>query len=139
VQRWVFYDDRKDSPTYKMLNSFTFGERNRVLLIIPKAFITPCRMWDDRSRVHQRAHATLQPCRPDKYRLPAKNNLIPSTSRRDVLVNMADPLSPSSARLQPQGAAALCAPQRAQPGFTGFEVRVMATAAPMARRKLLLN
>jgi len=36
VQRWVFYDDRKDSPTYKMLNSFTFGERNRVLLIIPK-------------------------------------------------------------------------------------------------------
>ena len=79
VQRWVFYhDDRKASPTRRLVNQFTFGERHRVLLVIPPGvwhavqnvgssdamfFNLPTRPYD---------HSD-----PDKYRLPLKNSLIP--------------------------------------------------------------
>ena len=78
VMRWVFYDLREKSPTYQLLNQFTFSERNRVLFVIPAGvyhavqnvgeteaiFINlPTRPYD---------HAD-----PDKYRLPPKNDLIP--------------------------------------------------------------
>jgi len=78
VVRWALFDDRQDSPTHKLLNTLTFSERNRTLLIIPRGvyhavqnigaveavFINmPSRAYD---------HAD-----PDKYRLPTKNALIP--------------------------------------------------------------
>ena len=78
VVRWGLYDDRSDSPTHKMLNTFTFSERSRALMVIPRGvfhavqnigeveafFINmPSRAYD---------HAD-----PDKYRLPLKNSLIP--------------------------------------------------------------
>jgi dTDP-4-dehydrorhamnose 3,5-epimerase len=75
---WAFFDNRKTSPTYRLLNVFTFSERNRVLFVIPKGvfhavknigkseaiFVNfPTRPYD---------HAD-----PDKYRLPIQNDLIP--------------------------------------------------------------
>lgn len=75
---WAFFDNREDSPTYKMLNVITVSERNRTLFTIPQGvyhavqntgtqdavFINfPTRPYD---------HAD-----PDKYRLPIKNDLIP--------------------------------------------------------------
>lgn len=76
--RWVLFDNREASPTFKMVNAFTVSERNRGLLTIPKGvyhaaenigqedayFINlPTRAYD---------HAD-----PDKFRLPVKNDLIP--------------------------------------------------------------
>ena len=78
VMRWVFFDNRPESSTYKMLNDVTVSEHNRALIIIPKGvfhavknigtydayFINlPTRAYD---------HAD-----PDKRRLPVKNDLIP--------------------------------------------------------------
>lgn len=77
-QRWVFYDDRKDSPTYKMLNNFTFGERNRVFMVIPKGIYHAVQNVGTTEAMfinvptHPYNHAD-----PDKYRLPLKNDLIP--------------------------------------------------------------
>jgi len=78
VLHWALYDDREDSPTYQMLNQFTFSERTPAVFTIPKGvyhavknvgttdaifFNMPNRPYD---------HAD-----PDKYRLPIKNDLIP--------------------------------------------------------------
>jgi dTDP-4-dehydrorhamnose 3,5-epimerase len=78
VFRWVLFDNRPGSPTYKLLNDFTFSERNRAILVIPHGvfhavqnigtseaiFINmPTRPYD---------HAD-----PDKYRLPLDNDVIP--------------------------------------------------------------
>jgi dTDP-4-dehydrorhamnose 3,5-epimerase len=78
VMRWALYDNRPHSPTYQLLNVFTFSERNRALFNIPKGvyhavqnvgqhdavFINmPTRAYDHRD--------------PDKFRLPVKNDLIP--------------------------------------------------------------
>jgi dTDP-4-dehydrorhamnose 3,5-epimerase len=76
--RWVLFDNRPDSSTYRHLNVHTLSERVRSLLIIPRGvyhavenvgtsdaiFVNmPTRAYD---------HAD-----PDKYRLPLKNDLIP--------------------------------------------------------------
>jgi dTDP-4-dehydrorhamnose 3,5-epimerase len=72
------FDNRPNSPTYRMLNVFVMGDRNRGLITIPQgvfhaiknigtgdAFFLnlPTRAYD---------HAD-----PDKYRLPLENDLIP--------------------------------------------------------------
>ena len=76
--RVVLYDDRPESPTYKMVNELFIGEHNRALLRIPRnvyhaiqnvgtvdvLFINvPTRPYN---------HAD-----PDKYRLPLNNDVIP--------------------------------------------------------------
>jgi dTDP-4-dehydrorhamnose 3,5-epimerase len=78
VTRVALFDDRPESPTYRMLNVFVMSERNRGLVVIPRGvfhalknigaedayFINlPTRPYD---------HAD-----PDKYRLPLRNDLIP--------------------------------------------------------------
>lgn len=78
VQRWVFFDNRPGSPTFKMINSFTFGERKRVLLIIPRGVYHAVQNVGETDAVfinvptHPYNHAD-----PDKYRLALKNDLIP--------------------------------------------------------------
>jgi dTDP-4-dehydrorhamnose 3,5-epimerase len=34
--KWVLYDQREESPTFKMINEITMSERNRKLLVIPR-------------------------------------------------------------------------------------------------------
>ena len=82
---YVLYDDRPESPTYKMVQRLTFGDRRRGLLVIPagvyhavqnvgpgEAFLVnlPTRPYD---------HAS-----PDKYRLPIHNDVIPYSFERIV-------------------------------------------------------
>lgn len=76
--RFGLYDDRADSPTYRMLNVFTITERNRALVIIPRGVFhglqnvgsTEALFINMPTRPHDHGN-------PDKYRLPVKNDLIP--------------------------------------------------------------
>ena len=76
--RWALFDDREDSPTYRLLNVINVSERNRSLLIIPR------RVWhavenvgiSDAVFVNMPTHP-YRHANPDKYRLPLKNDVIP--------------------------------------------------------------
>jgi len=76
--RVVLFDNRPASPTYKCLNVFTFGERNRTLIVIPRGVFHALQNVG-----HTEAVFLNMPTRPydhadpDKYRLPLKNDLIP--------------------------------------------------------------
>ncbi len=78
VTRWVFFDNRPESPTYKLLNQFVFGDRNRALVIVPAGIFHAVQNIGEIEAVfinmptRPYAHAD-----PDKYRLPIKNDLIP--------------------------------------------------------------
>jgi dTDP-4-dehydrorhamnose 3,5-epimerase len=76
--RVALFDDRPESPTFRMLNVFVMSDHNRGTVIIPKgvfhalknigeadaSFINlPTRPYDHKD--------------PDKFRLPLKNGLIP--------------------------------------------------------------
>lgn len=78
VMRWVFFDNRPTSPTYKLLNQFVFSDRNRTLVI------TPAGVFHAVQNIGQvEAVFINMPTRPylhtdpDKFRLPLKNDLIP--------------------------------------------------------------
>jgi dTDP-4-dehydrorhamnose 3,5-epimerase len=78
VMRWAFYDDRVDSPTHGMLNTFVFTERNRALVIIPKGVYHAVKNIGQDEAVFVNMPSTpYNHADPDKYRLPLKNNLIP--------------------------------------------------------------
>lgn len=78
VTRIALYDDRSDSPTYRMLNVMVMSERNRGLVIVPKGVFHALKNIGE----HDAFFINL-PTRPfnhsdpDKYRLPLKNDLIP--------------------------------------------------------------
>ena len=78
VMRWVFFDNRPDSPTYKLLNDITVSEHNRALIIIPRWVyhavmnVGTCDAYFVNSPTKAYNHAD-----PDKLRLPMKNDLIP--------------------------------------------------------------
>jgi len=78
VIRWALYDHREDSPTHKLLNLFTFSERNRALLIIPKGVFHAAQNVGDTEAVFiNMPTQAYNHADPDKYRLPLKNDLIP--------------------------------------------------------------
>lgn len=76
--RVVLYDDRPESPTYKMLNQFTLTEQNRGMICYPSGVYHAlenvgttdviCLNTPTRPYSHEN---------PDKYRLPLDNDLIP--------------------------------------------------------------
>ena len=76
--RFVLFDDRPESITYRMLNAITVTERNRALLVIPRGVFhalqnvgeTEAVYVNMPTRAYDHAH-------PDKYMLPLKNDLIP--------------------------------------------------------------
>ena len=78
VTRWVLFDARTASPTYRHLNQLVFSERNRVLLIIPRGVYhavqnigtTEALFLNMPTRPYNHSD-------PDKFRLPLKNDLIP--------------------------------------------------------------
>ena len=78
VMRWALFDNRPDSPTYKLLNIFTFSERNRALLIVPRGVFHAVQNIGQSDAVFvnmpTRAYDHAD---PDKFRLPIKNDLIP--------------------------------------------------------------
>jgi dTDP-4-dehydrorhamnose 3,5-epimerase len=78
IMRWVFYDLREESPTYQLFNQFTFSERNRALIIIPKGVYHAVQNVGETEAIffNMPTHA-FDYEDPDKYRLPPKNDLIP--------------------------------------------------------------
>lgn len=76
--QWAFYDFRPDSPTYEMLNVFTFSERNRALLITPRGVFHAVKNVGQNEAVF--INMPTRPydhADPDKRRLPLHNDLIP--------------------------------------------------------------
>ena len=78
VLQWALFDARPDSPTYKQLQVFTGGERNRTLFIIPRGVYHAVKNIGivDAYFVNMPT-APYNHADPDKYRLPLKNDLIP--------------------------------------------------------------
>lgn len=81
----VLYDQRKDSPTYGMINEFFMGERNPILLVIPpfvahgvKAIGTePGYLINCPTELYNYEQ-------PDEYRIPPHSGEIPyDWSRKD--------------------------------------------------------
>jgi dTDP-4-dehydrorhamnose 3,5-epimerase len=78
TMRIVLYDDRPESPTYKMLNELFIGEHNRALLRIPFGVYHAVQNVGDTDALF--INAPTRPYNhadPDKYRLPLNNDLIP--------------------------------------------------------------
>jgi dTDP-4-dehydrorhamnose 3,5-epimerase len=78
VMRWVLYDLRAKSPTYQLLNQFTFSDRNRALIIIPAGVYHAVQNVGETEAIF--VNLPTRPydhADPDKYRLPPKNDLIP--------------------------------------------------------------
>ena len=75
---WAFYDDRPESPTYKLLNLFTFGERDRQLFTIPAGVYHAVKNVSQAEAIFLNFPSLpYNHADPDKYRLPLKNELIP--------------------------------------------------------------
>ncbi|HZQ05051.1 MAG TPA: dTDP-4-dehydrorhamnose 3,5-epimerase family protein [Anaerolineae bacterium] len=76
--RIALYDDRPDSPTYKMLNVIHLSELNRGLIHIPRGVFHAVQNIG-----HTDALFVNMPTKaynhndPDKYRLPLDNDIIP--------------------------------------------------------------
>lgn len=76
--RIVLYDNREDSPTYKMVNELFLSEVNRGLVFIPRGVYHAIQNVG-----HTDALFINMPTKPynhaepDKYRLPLENDLIP--------------------------------------------------------------
>jgi dTDP-4-dehydrorhamnose 3,5-epimerase len=76
--RWVLYDNRPESPTYRGLNVLTISERNRTLFTIPKFVIHACQnigtveaaFINFPTRPYDHAN-------PDKYRIAHDGGLVP--------------------------------------------------------------
>ena len=78
VLRWVLYDNRPTSPTYKLLNEFIFSEKNRTLFNIPKGVVHAAQNIGNSDALF--TNMPTKPYRhenPDKYRLPLKNDIVP--------------------------------------------------------------
>lgn len=76
--RAVLYDDRAESPTYKMVNQLFIGEENRALLVIPRGVYHAFQNVDTTTCVF--ANMPTRPYQhddPDKFRLPLENDVIP--------------------------------------------------------------
>ena len=76
--RWVWFDERPDSPTVWNVVELTITERNRAL------FVTPAKVWHAVENVGETDGAFINlPSKPynyadpDKYRLPLENDTIP--------------------------------------------------------------
>jgi dTDP-4-dehydrorhamnose 3,5-epimerase len=76
--RFGLFDNRPDSPTYKLLNKFTFSERNRALIIIPRGVFHAIQNVGETEAIFvNMPTAPYDHEDPDKVRLPVKNDLIP--------------------------------------------------------------
>lgn len=76
--RWALYDPRPESPTRGLLNLFTFSERSRTLLVIPRGVYHAVEnIGTGDAMFINLPTAPYDHADPDKYRLPLKNDLIP--------------------------------------------------------------
>lgn len=76
--KFVLYDDRKDSPTFGMLNVLYFDEHNRCLITIPRGvFHALQNVGIEDAYFYNMPSATYHHENPDKERLPVDTDKIP--------------------------------------------------------------
>ena len=76
--KFVLYDDRPKSPTYKSINIFHFDEYNRALITIPRGvFHALQNVGKDDAYFYNMPTKTYNHASPDKERLPINTKLIP--------------------------------------------------------------
>lgn len=76
--KFVLYDSRSDSPTYRMVNEFFLSDQNRGVIRYPAGVYhalenvgeTVARLYNFPTRPYNHEH-------PDKLRLPLNNDIIP--------------------------------------------------------------
>jgi dTDP-4-dehydrorhamnose 3,5-epimerase len=72
------FDNRPDSPTYRVLNVFVMSERNRGLVIVPRGVFHALKnIGNDDAHFINLPTKAYNHADPDKYRLPVRNDLIP--------------------------------------------------------------
>ena len=76
--QYVLYDDRPDSPTYKLVQEINRDEHSRSMLIIPAGVYHAVRCISSTDLVMVNLPNNLYDhANPDKYRLPLVNDVIP--------------------------------------------------------------
>ncbi|MFN8532884.1 MAG: dTDP-4-dehydrorhamnose 3,5-epimerase family protein [Dehalococcoidia bacterium] len=76
--RFALFDYRPGSPTYRRLQVFTIGERNRAIVVVPHGvFHALENLGTDEAVVISMPTQLYIYEDPDKYRLPLKNDVIP--------------------------------------------------------------
>jgi dTDP-4-dehydrorhamnose 3,5-epimerase len=74
----VLYDSREGSPTHGVVNEFFMGERNPILLVIPKMVYHGMKgIADDTALIVNIPTESYDPADPDEYRLPYDSPEIP--------------------------------------------------------------
>jgi dTDP-4-dehydrorhamnose 3,5-epimerase len=76
--KWALYDNRPESPTYKMVNVIYQSEINRCMIIIPNYVMHAVQNigTTDATFINMPSHP-YNHAEPDKYRLPLTNDIIP--------------------------------------------------------------
>jgi len=78
VTKWVLFDDRTDSPTYRMLSEIFLSEENRALMYIPAGVYHAVQnIGNQDSYFVNLPSLPYNHSDPDKYRLPLNTELIP--------------------------------------------------------------
>jgi dTDP-4-dehydrorhamnose 3,5-epimerase len=81
--RFGLYDDRVDSPTYRMLNVLTVTDRHRALVVIPRGVYHGIEnVGTDEALYLNMPTRAYDHADPDKYRLPIHNSMIPFVFER---------------------------------------------------------
>ena len=76
--KWVLYDDRPNSPTYRQISELHVSEYNRQLVVIPRGvFHAVQNVGDVEAIIVDMPSVRYNHENPDKYRLPLNNDLIP--------------------------------------------------------------
>jgi dTDP-4-dehydrorhamnose 3,5-epimerase len=81
----VLYDDRPDSPTYRMINELYFSEFNRSLVLVPPRIYHAVQNVGTTDGLM--INLPSEPYHhedPDKYTLPLNNDLIPYKFERTI-------------------------------------------------------
>jgi dTDP-4-dehydrorhamnose 3,5-epimerase len=78
TMRWVLYDNRPESPTYRMINEIYLSDYNRQFLVIPTRVFHAVQNVGTTDAMF--VNFPTQPydhANPDKFRLPIENDVIP--------------------------------------------------------------
>lgn len=68
--KFVLVDDREDSPTYKMMNTFVLSEKNPSLLVVPPGVYHGWMSLEDDTQMVSIASEIYNREKPDEIRIP---------------------------------------------------------------------
>jgi len=68
--KFVLVDDRKDSPTYKEINTYIISARNQSILVVPAGVYHGWMSLEDDTQMVSLANVVYNRDKPDEYRVP---------------------------------------------------------------------